>query len=119
MNTDMDLFELVLFDVLIVLIFLCMLLTAVFFTGHNLFLILLSFTFGMCSYPFAGILGGWMADIKEQEREKLHIPEITIKNPLRWVLLDAGKKGNAWIFRIISVVTAVSGLYNLVMYLIG
>ena len=119
MNTDMDLFELVLFDVLIVLIFLCMLLTAVFFTGDNLFLIVLSFTFGVSSFPFAGTLGVWMADIKSQERERLRLPEITIKNPLRWPFLDFGKKGNAWIFRIVSGVTAAFALYNLITYLAG
>lgn len=119
MNTDMDLFELALFDVIIDLVFVCFLITAVFFTGHNLFLILLTLAFGAFTFPCAGIFGEWMLQIKSQEREKLGIHGITAKDPLKWVFGDFGKKGNAWIFRLISIMTAGFALYNLVRYFTG
>jgi hypothetical protein len=118
-DTDIDLFELVLFDVIIALLFVCFSITAVFFTGQNLFLILLTLAFGALTFPYAGIFGEWMLQIKSREREKLGIHGITIKDPLKWIFLDFGKNGNAWVFRLISVMTAGFALYNLIRYFTG
>ena len=118
-DTDMDLFELALFDVIISLLFLCFLITSVFFTGKNLFLILLTLAFGGLTFPYASIFGEWMLQIKSREKEKLGIHGITIKEPLKWIFTDFGKSGNAWVFRIISILTAGFAVYNLVMYLTG
>lgn len=115
----MDLFELALFDVIIALIFVCFLITAVFFTGDNLFLILLSLAFGALSFPYAGVFGEWMLQIKSQERQKLGIRGITAKDPMKWIFLDFGKNGNAWVFRVISMMTAGFALFNLVRYFTG
>ena len=117
MDTDMDLFELILFDVVISLIFLAFLLTSVFFTENNLFLILLSMAFGLLALPFTGTLGGWWSLLKTQERCKLNIS--LDKKITGWLCLDFGLKGNAWFFRIVSVIISLFALYNLVRYFTG
>ena len=119
MNADMDLFELVLFSIVILLVFICFLVTAVFFTGHNLFLILLSLAFGLISAPFSMTLGGWWTLLKNQEREKLKIKYNENNSPSRWIFLDFGLKGNARLFRIMSFVIALFAVYNLVRYFSG
>jgi|WetSurMetagenome_2_1015567.scaffolds.fasta_scaffold683377_1 hypothetical protein len=114
-DTDMDFFELVLFDVLIVLIFACFLVTAVFFTGNNLFIINLSLVFGAITIPFSRFFSGWWTYLRYHEREKA---KIIGKNPARWMFFDFGLKGNTWMFRIISLVTTGFALYNLVMFFV-
>jgi hypothetical protein len=119
MNTDMDLFELILFDVIIVLIFVCFLITAVFFTDNNLFLMFLSLAFGLFSLPFSRTLGCWWTFLRSQEREKLHICLDNTKKTAGWIFLDFGLKGNARMFRGISLATAVFAVVDLVRYLVG
>ena len=58
MNTDMDFLELILFSTIILLIFVCFMLTALFFTSDNLFLIFLSLAFGLLTVPLAPVIGG-------------------------------------------------------------
>jgi hypothetical protein len=119
MNSDMDLFELVLFDVFITLIFVCFFVTSVFFTGHNLFLILLSLAFGLFTIPFAVTLGGWWTLLKMQERDKFRINIDENKPSARWIYLDFGMKGNARLFRVMSLVIALFALYDLIRYFSG
>lgn len=119
MNTDMDLFELILFDVVIVLIFVCFLITAVFFTDNNLFLMFLSLAFGLFSLPFSRTLGGWWTLLRSQEREKLHICLDNSKKSAGWKFLDFGLKGNAWMFRGMSIATAVFAVVDLIRCLLG
>jgi hypothetical protein len=119
MNQDMDLFELILFSTMILLIFTCFLVTAVFFTGSNLFLIMLSLVFGLLTMPFARTVGGWWTLLKSQERERLKISPDENKKATRWLFLDFGLKGNTRLFWIISLVTGVFGAYNLVRYFTG
>jgi len=118
MNTDMDLFELILFDVLIVLIFLCFLLTALFFSSNNLFIILLSFAFGLVTLPFARNLGQWMTLIRYREREIISGRSDKNVKAAGWVF-GLGIKGHALIFRIVSGMIALFALYDLIRYLAG
>jgi hypothetical protein len=115
MNTDMDFFELVLFDVLIVLIFACFLVTAVFFTGNNLFIINLSLVFGAITIPGARYFSGWWTYLRYHEREKA---KKFGQRPARVLFFDFGLKGNAWMFRIISVITAGFAFFNLIKFFI-
>jgi hypothetical protein len=119
MNTDMDLFELVLFEAVLSLIYICFLLTAVFFTGQNLFLILLSMSFGLLTVPFSNTSGSWWTFLKYQEREKLKTHPGERKWIISWLCLDFGLKGNCRFFGIISVITAGFAVYHLVMYWLG
>jgi hypothetical protein len=119
MNTDMDLFELILFSTIILLVFMCFLVTAVFFTGQNLFLIILSMAFGLLTTPFSKTLGGWWTLLKTQERCKLKINYDKNKPSTGWFFLDFGLKGNTWLFRIMSWITAVFAFYNLVRFFSG
>jgi hypothetical protein len=119
MNTDMDLLELILFDVFISLIFVCFLITAVFFTGDSLFLILLSMAFGLVTIPFASTLGGWWTLLKAQERERMKYTVDDKKRFSSWICLDFGLKGNMRLFRVLSVVIAAVTLYDLVRYFTG
>jgi hypothetical protein len=119
MNTDMDLLELILFDVFISLIFVCFLITAVFFTGDSLFLILLSMAFGLVTIPFASTLGGWWTLLKMQERERMKYEIDKDKRFSGWICLDFGLKGNVRMFRVFSLVIAGVALYDLVRYFIG
>jgi hypothetical protein len=114
-DTDMDFFELVLFDVLIVLIFACFLLTAVFFTSNNLFIINLSLIFGAITIPCARYFGGWWTYLRYHEREKV---KIIGQRPARVLFFDFGLKGNAWMFRVISGITAGFAFYNLIRFFI-
>lgn len=118
MNTDMDLIEVILFSTMILLVFVCFLVTSVFFTGGNLFLILLSFVFGILALPLSKTVGGWWTLLKSQERERLKITPDENKKSTRWLFLDFGLKGNMWLFRGMSVITAVFAAYHLVRYLI-
>ncbi len=115
----MDLFELILFDVIILLIFVCFLITAVFFTGNNPFLIFLSLAFGLFTLPFSMTLGSWWTLLRSQERERLNIKLDECKKSVKWIFGDFGLKGNAWIFRTMSIVTAGFSLYDLIRYLTG
>ncbi len=119
MNQDMDLFELILFSTMILLIFTCFLVTAVFFTGSNLFLIMLSLVFGLLTMPFARTVGGWWTLLKSQERERLKISPDENKKATRWLFLDFGLKGNTRFFGSISLLTALFAVYNLVRYITG
>jgi hypothetical protein len=119
MSSDMDLFELILFEAFITLIFVCFFITSAFFTGHNLFLILLSLAFGLFTIPFSATLGGWWTLLKMQERSKLRISIDENRPSARWVYLDFGLKGNARLFRIMSVVIALFAVYNLISYFSG
>jgi hypothetical protein len=119
MSTDMDLFELLLFDVIILLIFACFMITAIFFTGNNLFLILLSLIFGLFTVPHSRTIGGWWSLLKSQEREKFKIKTDENRKSTRWIIGDFGLKGNAWIFRSMSLITAVFAAYNLIKYIVG
>jgi len=114
-DTDMDFFELVLFDVLIVLIFACFLVTAVFFTSNNLFVINLSLVFGAITIPCARYFGGWWTYLRYHEREKA---KKIGQRPARYLFFDFGLKGNAWMFRVISVITAGFAFYNLIKFFI-
>jgi hypothetical protein len=116
MNTDMDFFELILFDVLIVLIHACFLLTAVFFTGGNLFIINLALVFGVITIPCAGYFGEWWTYLRYHEREKLYHQFKVGQRPTKWLFFDFGLKGNAWMFRIISVIIVGFSLYHLVRF---
>ena len=117
MDTDMGLFELILFDIVISLIFIAFLLTAVFFTDHNLFLIMLSLAFGMLAFPFTDTLGGWWTLLKTQERCKLNIS--LERKCVGWLCLDFGLKGNVRFFRIVALIIAAFSFYNLVRYFTG
>jgi hypothetical protein len=117
MRTDMDLFELILVSTFTLLIFVCFMLTAVFFTGNNLFLILLCLAFGLVAVPFSPVIGEWWTLLKFQEREKLNISLDDYENSPRWLFLDFNLKGNKLLFRVISVVTAVFAVYDLIKYL--
>lgn len=119
MNTDMGIFELFLFDVFISLIFICFLITAVFFTGDSLFLILLSMFFGLLTIPVASILGGWWSLLKAQEREKLKYEIKPEKKYTGWICLDFGLKGNIRLFRVLSIVIAAVSAYDLVRFFTG
>jgi hypothetical protein len=57
--------------------------------------------------------------LKSQEREKFKIKTDENRKSTRWIIGDFGLKGNAWIFRSISIVTAVFAAYNLIRYLAG
>jgi hypothetical protein len=119
MNTDMDLLELILFDVFISLIFVCFLITAVFFTGDSLFLIGLSLAFGLLTTPFASTLGGWWTLLKAQERERMKYVVDENKRFSTWICLDFGLKGNMRLFRVLSLVIAGVALYDLVRFFTG
>jgi hypothetical protein len=114
-DTDMDFFELVLFDVLIVLIFACFLLTAVFFTSNNLFIINLSLVFGAITIPCARFLSGWWTYLRYHEREKA---KKIGQRPAKLLFFDFGLKGNTWLFRVMSLVTAGFAFYHLVRFFI-
>jgi hypothetical protein len=118
MNTDadMDFFELVLFDVLIVLIFVCFFLTAVFFTSNNLFIINLALIFGAITIPCARFFSGWWTYLRYHEREKAKkLGQLAT----RVIFFDFGLKGNTWMFRAISGVTAAFSFFNLIRYFIA
>jgi hypothetical protein len=116
MNTDMDLFELILFSTIILLIFVCFMLTALFFTSDNLFLILLCLAFGLISVRFAPLFGEWWTMLKYQEKEKLNISHEEYERSPHWLFLDFSLKGNKMLFRIISLITAVFAVYDLIRY---
>jgi len=116
MNTDMDFLELILFSTIILLIFVCFMLTALFFTSDNLFLIFLSLAFGLLTVPLAPVIGGWWTLLKYQEKEKLNISQADYERSPKWLFLDFGYKGNKLLFRVISIITAVFALYDLIRY---
>jgi hypothetical protein len=115
-DTEMDLFELILFDVLLVLFFTCFLLTAIFFTDGNLFLINLSLVFGALTIPFANYFGGWWTYLRSHERRQI-AAILKINSSLAgWIFFDFGLKWNTRLFRILSAIIAVFSVFDLVMY---
>jgi hypothetical protein len=111
----MDFFELVLFDVLIVIIFACFLVTAVFFTGNSLFIINLALIFGAITIPAARYFSEWWTYLRYHEREKV---KQFGEKPAKWLFFDFGLKGNTWMFRIISIITAGFSFFHLIRFFI-
>lgn len=118
MNTDMDLIEVVLFDVIIVLIYVCFLVTAVFFTDNNLFLIVFTLIFGLGSMLLSKIIGIWWTFLRSQARMIFKLKLDETKKCSGWKYCDFGLKGNARLFRIMSVAIAVIAVYDLARYFI-
>jgi hypothetical protein len=119
MNTDMDLFELILFSTIIMLTFVCFVLTAVFFTDNNLFLIFLSLTFGLVGMPISSTVGLWWTQLKGQERDRLNISLDEGNKAPSWLFLDFGLKGNTRLFRIMSIITVIFAVVSLIRYVMG
>lgn len=118
-KTEMCLAELLFLDGIFMLIFILTLFLAVTcLAPRNLFAIDLPLVFGGVTLPFARTFSKWLTYLRFHENVKVAELLHWEPNAIRWLFVDFGVRGYTWVFRAVSVITAVAAFYHLIGYFI-